>query len=824
MTPRLDSHSFDEAAKRILIVDDNTAIHEDFKRILNPDGVKDDFDAEDAAFFGTEAKQSTRINFDLDFATQGEDAFNKVKEAVANQQHYAVVFMDVRMPPGWDGVETTKKIWEIDPDVQVVICTAYSDYSWDEMVTNLGHTDKLLILRKPFDIIEAEQAAHTFSKKWALTQKSRQQEKFLEQTTEHAPTMIFWVEESGSIAYANESACLDLQYQLADFESAKITQIIPDWDAHTWELKWQQAKDESHFTDEAILKTQDGETIESDLLITFLDFQNTKLVCISAQDVRERVETLSELAKARDTALEAVRMKSQFLATMSHEIRTPMNGVVGIAQLLSKTPLDESQREYVQIINQSGRALLGIINDILDSAKIEAGKLEFLKVNFDIKDVIQGGLHTIQPKAHENDVKLITQLDPNLPPLMNGDPGRLRQVLVNLLGNAVKFTQHGSIKLSASLKSEDKDHHTIHISIKDTGIGISPENLRLIFQPFTQADGSDSRKYGGTGLGLTITSQIIQAMHGKIDATSEMGKGTEFWFTIQLGKNNPNAPTETNFGDNNLDPILSDQPPTKLSPKPVPALPSAPNLNLKILIAEDNLVNQKVTKLQLEQIGLTADIVENGAEAVEAVKNGDYDLVLMDCQMPIMDGFEATREIRRIQTKPIQIIAVTANAMKEDRQRCLDAGMDDYLSKPLTTEALAAALDFELNDDRDNEPHTSEKADTTLPVDDERFRSTTANDPSFQKKIISDYLKQADEILAEMHAHIQVGNEDDIKNLSHKLAGSSATCGMVGIVGPLREIENSVTSQRDQLMPLYQEATKQLSQIRDHLKQHYPHS
>ncbi len=821
MTPQLDTHSFDEAAKRILIVDDNLAIHEDFKRILNPSGADDDFNSEDAAFFGTEEKANTRLNFHLDFATQGEDAYNKVLSALEKRRRYAVIFMDVRMPPGWDGVETTKKIWEADPDAQVVICTAYSDYSWDEMVSNLGHTDKLLILRKPFDVIEAEQAAYTFSKKWALTQESRQQEKFLEQTTELAPAMIFWVEQSGKIAYANQSACLDLQYKNSEIYNCEITEIISGWDKPTWDSVWQQAIDESNYTDEAILRTKDGEIIEADITVTFLDFQETKLVCISAQDVRERVQTLSELAKARDTALEAVQTKSQFLATMSHEIRTPMNGVVGIAQLLAQTALDETQREYVQVINQSGNALLAIINDILDSAKIESGKLEFKKVNFSLQDIIKESMQTIRPKADSNHVELVQEIDPKLPSTFNGDPGRLRQVLVNLMSNAVKFTHRGTASLTVTLDAEEHDHYTVRFCIKDSGIGISEENLKLIFQPFTQADASDSRKYGGTGLGLTITSQIIHAMHGEIKATSVIDKGTEFLFTIQLGKHNPTAPTETLIPNSSIDPILTEVPTTKApTTSPTPTLAS-PNRDLKILVAEDNLVNQKVTRLQLQQLGLSADIVENGAEAIEALKNTDYDVILMDCQMPVLDGFETTREIRKNYPKPIRIIALTANAMKEDRQRCLDAGMDDYLSKPLRTEALAAMLNFNME-----EPSTTIRRqtpeDSQPPVDDQRFNETTANDPDFQKQIITEYLQQAEETLIEIKAHIEVDNPTEIKQLAHKLAGSSATCGMDAIVPSLRTMENSDTCGKEGYAKLLDEAEHQFSRIRDHLTKNYP--
>ncbi len=808
-----------ECTNRILIVDDNTAIHEDFKRILMARGEADDFAADDAAFFGdAPAPKRNKHRFDLEFASQGQEALEKVREAIRNGHRFAVVFMDVRMPPGWDGIETAMHLWKEDPDLQIVICTAYSDYSWDDMVEKLGQTDKLLILRKPFDVIEAEQAAHAFSKKWELLQQSRRHAVFLEQTMDLSPLMIFWISECGQVTYANQAACRHLRKKPEEFDDTKATEIFSTWNENGWRELWNKILPNKNLKQETFINTKDGVAIPVEVIITILDFQESRVMCVTAQDISERLETLRELADARDAALESARMKSQFLANMSHEIRTPMNGVLGMAELLAKTELNSSQKEYVGIINQSGTALLSIINDILDSAKIESGKIEFQHIPFDLHEVARGAIHTISPNATKKQIDLDCHVDPGINQPLYGDPGRLRQVLLNLVSNAVKFTTKGHVVLEIRLLGESENAYQLHFSVKDTGIGINPEQLHRIFQPFTQADNTNKRSYGGTGLGLTISSQIVQAMGGSIQVTSAEGKGSEFWFNLTM----PKA----------CDEQITAAPRIRKSSAPATQTngsTSSPKLRptgaLRILLVEDNEVNRKVTLMQLEQLGYSADVAENGQEALRALDRNAYDVILMDCQMPIMDGYEATREIRRRFRRPIRIIALTANAMKEDRKRCLAAGMDDYLSKPLDSASLAKALAFKKSTPKATEDETAAApaTDDAPDIDDEdltpavnlsRLTEITGDNEELLREISQQYLDQAEEILTDMEHAIHSGRHDDVCKLAHKLAGSSATCGMAAIVPSLRTIESLNSSQTTEALGYYQIAVKQLARIR----------
>ncbi len=577
---------------RILVIDDNQAIHEDFRKILTPKKTAaNDLAAAEALLFGDAPAQIKLPEFQIDSAYQGQEGLALIEKSLQDEQPYAMAFVDVRMPPGWDGVETTMKIWEKYPTLQVVICTAYSDYSWDEMLKKFGYSDRLVILKKPFDNIEVMQLAIAMTEKWRLHHQAKlrldEMEKMVQERT------------------------VDLKNANTELSRANELLVV------------------------ATEKTQ----------------------------------------KLADAALVTSKIKSEFLANMSHEIRTPMNGVIGTINLLIETPLTPEQQEFAHTIKVSADALLCIINDILDFLKIEAGKMTIEKVGYDLRETVKGALELLAPRAQAKGVTLNYQIALGVHTQVVGDPSRLRQILLNLISNAVKFTDQGEVSLTISQSGESAEGVTLHFVVRDTGIGLSEETQNKLFQSFTQADSSTTRRFGGTGLGLAICRKLVELMGGSISVISSLGKGSVFWFTLPLARQNPSAGRTV-------------EQPTWVTTATTTQFPN----NIRILLAEDNQVNQFVARKQLEKLGCIVDIVANGIQAVETWQRGKYDVIFMDCQMPEMDGYEATKKIRELETgqgsSATQIIAMTAGVMQGDRERCLAAGMDDYISKPVETNDL----------------------------------------------------------------------------------------------------------------------------------------
>ncbi len=698
---------------RILVVDDMPSIHEDFRKILGPadDTASRSLDELEQAFFDDEPAPTPQPlkceTFELIHAMQGQEAADLVARSVADKRPFSVAFVDMRMPPGWDGLETIKRVWAFDPDLQIVICTAFSDHSWATITAELGRSDKLIILKKPFENIEVLQLACALSEKWRLAR----------------------------------AAGLKLEH-LEDIVASRT----------------------------------------------------------------------AELARTAEAAEQANHAKSAFLANMSHEIRTPMNGVIGMCALLMETPLDETQRDYTETIASSGETLLALLNDILDFSKIEADKLELENQPFLIDEAIASVINLFAPKAAEKQIELVADLAEDLPTSVTGDATRLRQVLFNLVGNAIKFTARGEVTLHV----HRADGGGLHFRVSDTGIGISAADLARLFQPFTQVDASTTRRFGGTGLGLSISHRLVELMGGQLDATSTPGSGSTFRFTLPLpDSEDPAVQThsaadpsplagrrmlvvddnatnrklltrllatwqiehhDVTSGDkalaelhrasaagNQYDLVLLDfqmpdmdglecarrirkelaQPPPTLlltsvgfhpdeakqrelgligclskplrrqvlldrllrahwrdqnAARIVPSAPPAAHVAplARVLVAEDNLVNQKVTRGLLKKLHLSAEVVANGQAAVDRFKDGEFDLVLMDCQMPVLDGFAATREIRRYETERgaprTPILALTAGATLAERNDCLEAGMDDFIAKPVNPDALVTFL------------------------------------------------------------------------------------------------------------------------------------
>ncbi len=407
-----------------------------------------------------------------------------------------------------------------------------------------------------------------------------------------------------------------------------------------------------------------------------LGYEHAALVESLGAEIKRRELVEAELRAVSDRALAANRAKSEFLATMSHEIRTPMNGLIGMLRIVRDTPLTAAQREHLETASGSADTLLDLLNNVLDFSKIEAGRLDLERIVFSPATLVNSVTGNLRSRARAKNLEFVVTIDDEVPVALIGDPTRLRQVLFNLVGNAIKFTDRGRIEVRLSCAARGPQNARVKFSVADTGIGIAPEALPRLFSPFTQADSSMSRRFGGTGLGLAISQKLVEAMEGRIEATSTPGHGAEFHFTIPLDVAS-GAPVTAPTSD----------------PRPESVHFKMPVLRGRVLVVEDDRVNQRVIGHFLKQMGLETGLAEDGHAAVEYATAASWDLILMDCQLPGLDGLEATRRIREQRAgRPLPIVALTANASMQDRADCLAAGMDDFLTKPLRVEVLAATL------------------------------------------------------------------------------------------------------------------------------------
>ncbi|HYM34232.1 MAG TPA: response regulator, partial [Steroidobacteraceae bacterium] len=752
-------------------------------------------------------------------------------------------------------------------------------------------------------------------------QQRRQAEKSVQESAERTRALIdnvvdgiILTDANGYIVEFNPAAERIYGYHAREVIGKTIQLLMPPNDAsYLLVIAECRAKSDAR-TNASVVRElsgvrKSGEAFELELAVTPTPLSGQTMFTAVVRDITQQKRTHQALIDASEAAAAANRAKSEFLANMSHEIRTPMNGVLGMTELLLETQLDHMQRDYADTIRDSAKSLLTVVNDILDYSKVEAGKLELEKINMDLRDVVEDVARLVAMQAHNKALEVSAHVDPRLPDAVVGDPGRIRQVLLNLGSNAVKFTEQGEVRIDLAVLNGDASYVDVRCEVRDTGIGIAPQRKELLFRPFTQVDSSMTRRFGGTGLGLSIVRSLVELMGGEVGCESEVGNGSTFWFTarfeIAAHQTNAVAPklsltghrvlivddNETNrrvlsvqvqrcgmqavqasssqqalnlieqanhegrlfsaalidqhmpgFDGAKLGAVLGTDPRYKSmrlvlltsmgrrgdarrfadlgfaayllkpatqrdlsdcltlllnSPQKSSSAPIITRHQLRanrarvqrhVLMVDDNLVNQKVGKAILERLGYRVDLATTGVEAVAAWEKTRYDAILMDCQMPEMDGYQATREIRRRENGigHIPIIAITAHAMAGAADECLAAGMDAYQSKPLDRNALAQCMSRLLDDgvstDADASDHNNvrarhDKGPDVIPVEWDKIEQSAEGDAEFAMELVNAFASSSSDALRQIETAL-VGNDlSAVQRAAHSLKGASASIG-----------------------------------------------
>jgi two-component system sensor histidine kinase/response regulator len=911
--------------------------------------------------------------YQFSFFDRPAEALQILQELRSEGKAVAMVMSDQRMPQ-ISGTEFLSKAREIVPDCMRVLLTGYAGLESAIEAINEQLLDKYLT--KPIEnkndfVVTVKHLLNTFNMRQEL-RDTMVSKRYVERILANMTDALLVIDNEGRIQTVNDALCRLSGYDQAELLHRPFDIILPaESQLHAPDWLRRVGKGEHLIDMDVSIRTKLHRVVPVSLSASPMRHGNDLLEgsVWAAQDVTERILYQQQLKDAKESAEAANRAKSDFLARMSHEIRTPMNGILGMTELLLDTRLEKKQRDFARIIHQSGTALLQVINDILDFSKIEAGKLNLDSSPFDLRDLLEDVIDLFAKPANAKDLELGCIVTDSVPDIVEGDPGRLRQILINLIGNSVKFTESGSILVRIFALQTQNDSVWLRIEVSDTGIGIPADRQQRIFEAFAQADESTTRKYGGTGLGLAITRELAELMGGTIEFDSREGEGTNFQVTIRLRKpknatrvSRPEAErairervlvvddneinreilyhlltgwgirhqavtdgwealeslrvaaargdpfdiaimdmqmpgmngmelagairAERSVSDTRLVMLSSvqgsdasrakasdridawltrpvrradllacliqvarGQPDHEAHTGAMAREQSGHGLNhgIRVLVAEDNAVNRKVARGMLESLNCRVDTAKNGREAVALSSREHYDLVLMDCQMPEMDGFEATRLIRERETanpSPVganrtPIVALTAHVMKEHQERCLASGMDDYLSKPFERKQLRSILDRWVNPSDDVTQSTTvpesategTKAPSEAPSEvkdvlDKRALETiraleSESLPNLLEQVVTLYFQEAPSLIDTIKRSFQSGDAHGLSQAAHTLKSSSANVGATSFAAFCEEIETRARAQElseigdqiAQIEPQFERVVKALEQV-----------
>jgi PAS domain S-box-containing protein len=729
-----------------------------------------------------------------------------LERLLSDPHAFDVVVADYLLP-GRSGIEICKEVHKQGISLPVVILTAEGSEDVAVEALKSGAYDYII---KDFNNGYANLLPYVIPdviRKHRDDLKRQRTEEENRAILETVTSGVITTDDQGLIQGFNPAAEKMFGYSSHEIMGRHLSELMPQaYSTGSLQLPDRQKQDAFAALSDIIAKEKevqarrrDGSGFPMEISVSEMRVGHDRMFVAVLSDITRRKNAETALISAKESAEASSKVKTQFLANISHETRTPLNAVLGLSEVLLTTELSEKQRKMVKDIRLAGQTLLKMINNVLDFSEMETRGIELEQKNFNLRTLIEHLVSLFSEQARDKGLTMTTRLHPDVPAMAWGDENRLRQILMNLISNAVKFTEQGSVSVSAHSVRQNGSALALRFEVKDTGIGISPDVLEKIFNPFSQADDSSTRNYGGAGLGLTIANHLIQMMNGSLYVKSDPGKGSKVWFTLQL--------EQARVG--------------QAEPEPAAPLLKEPRFSGKILLVEDNPVNQEVARGMLEHYGCGVETASDGKQAVETFSSASFDLVFMDCQMPKMDGYAASREMRKLEasrkgTFRTPIIALTAQAMEGDEEKCLAAGMDAYMSKPFKPETLQDILSRWLVTGSRPEaegsiPHRQpeggkkpavtmpasagpvDAGDENPPVDIHVLNSIRAlqrkGKPNLVEKVITHYLHHAPELMASLRLAESQNNPHQIEDAAHSLKSSSGNVGALSLADLCRELE-----------------------------------